>query len=111
MIAYGTMGAVFRPKDLPSGWRKIARESIKPVVLESAKEVLHDNDYDIKESNIKVKGELLTNLFAVFKKEDFSGNSYLPNHEVVAKFRDRLYDLLRESKQRPDNLSKILFDF
>lgn len=23
------MGAVFRPKDLPSGWRKMARESIK----------------------------------------------------------------------------------
>jgi hypothetical protein len=23
------MGAVFRPKDLPAGWRKIARESIK----------------------------------------------------------------------------------
>lgn len=23
------MGAVFRPKDLPAGWRKMARESIK----------------------------------------------------------------------------------
>jgi hypothetical protein len=23
------MGAVFRPKDLPAGWRKVARESIK----------------------------------------------------------------------------------
>ena len=23
------MGAVFRPKDLPGGWRKVARESIK----------------------------------------------------------------------------------
>ena len=23
------MGAVFRPKDLPAGWRKIARESIE----------------------------------------------------------------------------------
>ena len=23
------MGAVFRPKDLPSGWRKMARDSIK----------------------------------------------------------------------------------
>jgi hypothetical protein len=23
------MGAIFRPKDLPTGWRKLARESIK----------------------------------------------------------------------------------
>ena len=29
MLVYRTMGAVFRPTDLPTGWRKMARESIK----------------------------------------------------------------------------------
>jgi hypothetical protein len=28
-IAHNTMGAVFRPKDLPDGWRKRVQESIK----------------------------------------------------------------------------------
>jgi hypothetical protein len=59
-------------------------------VLKSAKDVLRDNKYDLKETNIKVKGELLTNPFALFTKEDFSVNCYLPNHEVIVKFRDRL---------------------
>ena len=36
------MGAVFRPKDLPSGWRKMARESIK------------DFSPDTKDSVIKI---------------------------------------------------------
>jgi hypothetical protein len=36
------MGAVFRPKDLPAGWRKVARESIK------------DSSPDIKDSVIKI---------------------------------------------------------
>jgi hypothetical protein len=29
MLVYSTMGTIFRPKDLPTGWRKMARESIK----------------------------------------------------------------------------------
>jgi hypothetical protein len=29
MLVYSTMGTIFRPKDLPPGWRKMARESIK----------------------------------------------------------------------------------
>jgi hypothetical protein len=36
------MGAVFRPKDLPAGWRKMARESIK------------DLSPDTKDSVIKI---------------------------------------------------------
>lgn len=36
------MGAVFRPKDLPAGWRKVARESIK------------DSSPDTKDSVIKI---------------------------------------------------------
>jgi hypothetical protein len=36
------MGAVFRPKDLPSGWRKMARDSIK------------DFSPDTKDSVIKI---------------------------------------------------------
>ena len=36
------MGAVFRPKDLPAGWRKIARESIE------------DFSPDTKDSAIKI---------------------------------------------------------
>jgi hypothetical protein len=36
------MGAVFRPKDLPAGWRKMARESIK------------DFSPDTKDSVIKI---------------------------------------------------------
>ena len=34
------MGAVFRPKDLPSGWRKIARESIKDLSPDTKDSVL-----------------------------------------------------------------------
>ena len=29
MLVYSAMGAIFRLKDLPTGWRKLARESIK----------------------------------------------------------------------------------
>jgi hypothetical protein len=36
------MGAVFRPKDLPSGWRKRVQESIK------------DSSPDIKDSVVKM---------------------------------------------------------
>jgi len=36
------MGAIFRPKDLPAGWRKMARESIK------------DLSPDTKDSVIKI---------------------------------------------------------
>ena len=36
------MGAVFRPKDLPADWRKVARESIK------------DSSPDTKDSVIKI---------------------------------------------------------
>jgi hypothetical protein len=28
-MEYNAMGVVFRPKDLPAGWRKMARESIR----------------------------------------------------------------------------------
>ena len=42
IIAYSTMGAVFRSKDLPADWRKVARESIK------------DSSPDTKDSVIKI---------------------------------------------------------
>jgi hypothetical protein len=82
-------------------------------VLESAKDILRDTDYDIRDINFKIKGELLTNLFTIFTNEDSSLNSYLPNHKVIARFRDTLYDLLRESKTPPNDkdLPKILFEF
>jgi hypothetical protein len=34
------MGAVFRPKDLPAGWRKVARESIKDLSPDTKDSVL-----------------------------------------------------------------------
>ena len=34
------MGAVFRPKDLPGGWRKMARESIKDLSPDTKDSVL-----------------------------------------------------------------------
>ena len=34
------MGAVFRPKDLPAGWRKVARESIKDLSPDTADNVI-----------------------------------------------------------------------
>ena len=39
-IVYNTMGAVFRPKDLPAGWRKVARESIKDLSPDTKDSVL-----------------------------------------------------------------------
>jgi hypothetical protein len=35
------MGAVFRPKDLPTGWRKRARESIKDLAPDTKDSVLN----------------------------------------------------------------------
>ena len=34
------MGAVFRPKDLPAGWRKVARESIKDLSPDTTDNVI-----------------------------------------------------------------------
>ena len=34
------MGAVFRPKDLPDGWRKVARESIKDLSPDATDNVI-----------------------------------------------------------------------
>jgi hypothetical protein len=39
-MVYNTMGAVFRPKDLPAGWRKMARESIKDLSPDTKDSVL-----------------------------------------------------------------------
>src|SRR5436190_11597345 len=39
-MAHNTMGAVFRPKDLPAGWRKRMRESIKDLSPDTKDSVL-----------------------------------------------------------------------
>ena len=38
------MGAVFRPKDLPAGWRKMARESIKDLSPDTKDSVMNVMD-------------------------------------------------------------------
>jgi hypothetical protein len=40
-MEYSTMGAVFRPKDLPAGWRKMARESLKDLSPDTKDSVLN----------------------------------------------------------------------
>ena len=50
------MGAVFRPKDLPAGWRKMARESIKdlsPDTKDSVMNVMDSWEGTKSEENLK----------------------------------------------------------
>jgi hypothetical protein len=58
-MAYNTMGAVFRPKDLPTGWRKMAREYIRDFSPDTKDNVLKIIDsWEGTESEEKLK-ELL----------------------------------------------------
>ena len=55
------MGAIFRPKDLPTGWRKMARESIKDFSPDTKDNVLKIIDsWEGTKSEEKLK-ELLGN--------------------------------------------------
>jgi hypothetical protein len=50
------MGAVFRPKDLPAGWRKTARESIKdfsPDTKDSVPKIMDSWDGTKSEEKLK----------------------------------------------------------
>jgi hypothetical protein len=50
------MGAMFRPKDLPAGWRKIARESIKdlsPDTIDSAIKIIDSWEGTKSEEKLK----------------------------------------------------------
>jgi hypothetical protein len=98
-----------KDKDLKPKEKAFA--SLIKVVLESAKVVLYDNDYEFKDNVIEIKKELLADLFAAFTNDDFSGDYYLLNHKVVSNFRERLCDLLRKSNLPSDKISIILYDF
>ena len=54
------MGAVFRPKDLSSGWRKMARESIKDLSPDTKDSVLKIIDswgrYEIRRKTRRTLG-------------------------------------------------------
>ena len=59
MLVYSAMRAIFRPKDLPTGWRKMARESIKDFSPDTKDSVLKIIDsWEGKKSEEKLK-ELL----------------------------------------------------
>jgi hypothetical protein len=50
------MGAVFRPKDLPAGWRKMARESMKDLSPDTKDSVLKIiNSWEGTKSEEKLK--------------------------------------------------------
>ncbi|MFL6402102.1 MAG: hypothetical protein ACJ71M_01285 [Nitrososphaeraceae archaeon] len=44
-MTHNTMGAVFRAKDLPAGWRKRVQESIKDLSPDTKDSVLKDNRF------------------------------------------------------------------
>jgi hypothetical protein len=109
--------------------KELAYLALIKITLQSAKEILKDNEQDdtanIKEINhdkltnkfkdksrIKLKKDLLVGLFDIFKNEEskFIWNSHLPNHPVVIEFKERLINLFTESNEYPDDIRQFIID-
>jgi hypothetical protein len=94
-MAHNTMGAVFRPKDLPAGWRKRVQESIKDLSPDTKDSVLKiiDSWEDTKsEQKLKEilghdKAESLMNNIRTISKSTLT---YEQQKQVKDMFRDSL---------------------
>jgi hypothetical protein len=90
------MGAVFRPKDLPAGWRKMARESIKDLSPDTKDNVMKVMDsWEGTKSEEKLK-ELLghdkaENLMKKITRTTKSKNT------LTSEQQNQIKDMFRES--------------
>jgi hypothetical protein len=91
------MGAVFRPKDLPAGWRKMARESIKDFSPDTKDSVLKIIDsWEGTKSEVKLE-ELLGHdkaedlLKKIARRTTKSKSALTPDQQ------NQLKDMFRES--------------
>ena len=95
-----TMGAVFRPKDLPAGWRKMAQESIKDLSPDTKDTVIKimdcwegtKSEEKLKEILGQDKAESLMKKMASTKTTTKSKSTltYEQQNQVKDMFRDSL---------------------
>jgi 3-methyladenine DNA glycosylase AlkC len=94
-MAHNTMGAVFRPKDLPAGWRKRMQESIKDLSPDTKDRVLKIIDsWEDTKSEQKLKEMLghdkAENLMKNIRTTSKSTLTYEQQKQVKDMFRDSL---------------------
>ncbi len=91
------MGAVFRPKDLPAGWRKVAHESIKDSSPDTRDSVIKIIDsWEGTKSEEKLK-ELLGHDKAESLMKKITGTTTKNKAPLTADEQDQVKDMFRES--------------
>jgi hypothetical protein len=91
------MGAVFRPKDLPSGWRKRARESIKDLSPDTKDSVLKIIDsWEGRKSEEKLK-ELLGHDKAESLMKKITKTTRSKSSTLTYDQQNQVKDMFRES--------------
>jgi hypothetical protein len=90
------MGAVFRPKDLPAGWRKMARESIKDLSPDTKDSVMKVMDsWEGTKSEEKLK-ELLGHDKAEHLMKKITRTTKSKN-TLTSEQQNQIKDMFRES--------------
>jgi hypothetical protein len=91
------MGAVFRPKDLPSGWRKMARESIKDLSPDTKDSVLNIIDsWEGTKSEEKLE-ELLGHVEAEDLMKKIARRTTKSKSALTPDQQNQVKDMFRES--------------
>ena len=92
------MGAVFRPKDLPAGWRKVARESIKDLSPDTTDNVIKIIDsWEGTKSEEKLKELLGHDKAESFMKKITRTTTTKNKAALTSDEQNQVKDMFRES--------------
>jgi hypothetical protein len=97
-MAYNIMATVFRPKDLPAGWRKRPRESIKDLSPDTKDSVLKIiNSWEGTKSEEKLKEVLGHDKAESFMKKITRTTTTTSKNTLTSDQQKEVKDMFRES--------------